>query len=310
MGNAASSPAPPPRTNVPIRQHQQTTDEDGVAAKLRSLGLAQYTDAFNERGYDDLGVLEELSQDELLEISKSVGMLEGHALKWVRAVSGATVSPAKVIFALQSSSGDAAHNENEATMAKGTMAEEAPSEKDRAIFCFIRAGEIRDCRDKMLPKHQDLRRQRPHWFEDKEITLEGACTQAYVGKILAVSHRWEEQGNPDPKGKQFAALRKYLIAHPKVELVWLDFHCGESCPVVCPDSHFHALTEAHTNANDDPLSFSQRHSRHGLRRKRGCSSALCASSACSSWAPPCSFFVTGRTLRASGRCLRHGCRCR
>ena len=100
MGASSSRPWPPATANLPTAQLQE--GEDAVSAKLRSLDLIQYITAFQERGYDDLAYLSELSQDELLDLAKRVGMLEGHAAKWVRAVSGATISPSKVKIALRS----------------------------------------------------------------------------------------------------------------------------------------------------------------------------------------------------------------
>ena len=72
-------------------------------------------------------------------------MLEGHAAKWVRAVSGATVSPSKVKIALRSDNDEA--QATTAATAPAAREESPPSEGERAIFSFIKADEIRDCRD-------------------------------------------------------------------------------------------------------------------------------------------------------------------
>jgi len=74
-----------------------------VETNLAALGLDRYAPAFKAKGYDDQDYLDELSQEELLYVAKSVGMLQGHALKWVKSVSGANISPAQVGLAFSGS---------------------------------------------------------------------------------------------------------------------------------------------------------------------------------------------------------------
>ena len=47
---------------------------------------------------------------------------------------------------------------------------------------------------------------------------------------LGVSHRWETPDEPDTKGAQLAAIKRYLTDHPEVEYVWFDFTCMPQKP--------------------------------------------------------------------------------
>ena len=99
MGCAPSSPeqakAPPAKANTPQPQ-QQHHHPGSITASLQSLEMPQYVEQFHRLGYDDLDYLQELSEDDLLDIAKRVGMVEGHAATWVRSFIGSAVSPEKV----------------------------------------------------------------------------------------------------------------------------------------------------------------------------------------------------------------------
>ena len=205
--------------NVPVAQQQQ---QPAIRAYMQTLGLGQYADALVDLGYDDVEYLRDASQDDLLEIAKKVSMLDGHAGKWVRSLSGASVSPSKLAHALSSRPNDASAEPAE----KPPIDLDEVKLEDRALFNFIKADELRACSAARLPRFQDLRQQHPTWFEELEITLEGACAHEYAGRILAVSHRWEAQGQPDTEGLQLAAVRTYVVEHPDVTHVWLDFYCA------------------------------------------------------------------------------------
>eukprot|EP00900_Chrysochromulina_parva_P008119 jgi/Chrpa1/17308/Chrysochromulina_OHIO_Genome00023790-RA len=99
-------------------------------------------------------------------------------------------------------------------------------EGERIVLWFIKADKLRGCDDRVLPRFQDLQRQRPDWFEEKEITLEGACKHEYADEVLAVAHRWEQPAEPDTQGKQFAAMCAYVRGKPAIKLVWVDFSCA------------------------------------------------------------------------------------
>ncbi|NDD31677.1 MAG: hypothetical protein EB084_25795, partial [Proteobacteria bacterium] len=166
---------------------------------------------FIELGYDDLDYLKSSSQEELLRVAKSVHMLEGHAVRWIRSLSGTAASPgaAELVRVLPA---QATPNDDE--------------EGERIVLWFIKADKLRGCDDRVLPRFQDLQRQRPDWFVEKEITLEGACKHEYADDVLAVSHRWEQPAEPDTEGKQFAAMCVYVRGKPAIKLVWVDFSCA------------------------------------------------------------------------------------
>jgi hypothetical protein len=190
---------------------QTARGPDEVTASLAALGLARYAPAFIELGYDDLDYLKSSSQEELLRVAKSVHMLEGHAVRWVRSLSGtaASLGPAEQVRVLPA---QAPPNDDEGG--------------ERIVLWFIKADKLRGCDDRVLPRFQDLQRQRPDWFVEKEITLEGACKHEYADDVLAVSHRWEQPAEPDTQGKQFAAMCVYVRGKPAIKLVWVDFSCA------------------------------------------------------------------------------------
>jgi hypothetical protein len=73
-----------------------------------------------------------------------------------------------------------------------------------------------------MPKHQDCRES---WLLKKKITMQEACQLLFKEEYVAVSHRWEEKGKPDPSGQQFEKVREYLVAHPKIKYIWFDYTC-------------------------------------------------------------------------------------
>ena len=54
-----------------------------VRQLLRKLGLERYADAFEEAGYDDARFLLRLSADDAHQVAHDVGMMPGHAHKFV-----------------------------------------------------------------------------------------------------------------------------------------------------------------------------------------------------------------------------------
>ena len=52
----------------------------------------------------------------------------------------------------------------------------------------------------------------------------------YRENMLGTSHRWEHPDEPDTKGTQLAALKRYLDDHPEIEYVWFDFPCMPQKP--------------------------------------------------------------------------------
>ena len=51
--------------------------------------------------------------------------------------------------------------------------------------------------------------------------------QGIINKILFISHRWEERGEPDTTGAQLKAVQEYLLRpeSSEIEYVWYDFWC-------------------------------------------------------------------------------------
>ena len=68
-----------------------------------------------------------------------------------------------------------------------------------------------------------MRARYPDWIIKKQLSFELVCRDAeYSLEYLAVSHRWELPGDPDPDGTQLAALRRFLLAAPRIKWVFYD----------------------------------------------------------------------------------------
>ena len=95
------SKAPTQPGNDPFPQHPSSNQiargPDEVTASLAALGLDRYAPAFRELGYDNLDYLKSSSQEELLRVAKSVQMLEGHAVRWVRSLGGSTAASLETV---------------------------------------------------------------------------------------------------------------------------------------------------------------------------------------------------------------------
>ncbi|KOO24460.1 vacuolar protein 8, partial [Chrysochromulina tobinii] len=202
-------------------QNQTARGPDEVTASLAALGLDRYAPAFRELGYDDLDYLKSSSPEKLLQVAKRVQMREGHAVRWVESLSGTAVSLETVALEL---SAPGAAEQVRVLPVQATPNDD--EEGERIVLWFIKADKLRGCDDRVLPRFQDLQRQRPDWFVEKEITLEGACKHEYADEVLAVSHRWEQPAEPDTEGKQFAAMCVYVRGKPAIKLVWVDFSCA------------------------------------------------------------------------------------
>ena len=95
-------------------------------------------------------------------------------------------------------------------------------------FYFILAEPLRRSTKTTLPRMlslQEMRKRHPDWVVKKEIRLDAACRAEYATDYLAVSHRWEERGEPDPSGEQLDALRRTLGGAPQVQWVFYDLMC-------------------------------------------------------------------------------------
>ena len=99
-------------------------------------------------------------------------------------------------------------------------------------FNFIRAGVLRDEKERArlatatgLPSYQEICKECPHWLVQRDVNDVQACKHALVGKYLTVSHCWESPETPDLEAVQYKCIVDYLIKHPSIEYVWVDFWC-------------------------------------------------------------------------------------
>ena len=90
-------------------------------------------------------------------------------------------------------------------------------------FYFLLASKIRECSLERLPVMQDIKRSHPSWIVKKPIDMTSSLLGKYRKTMLGVSHRWEHPDEPDSKGAQLAALKRYLDDNPEIEHIWFDF---------------------------------------------------------------------------------------
>lgn len=111
---------------------------------------------------------------------------------------------------------------------KSAMAEEGSA----CSFTFIRAELLRKTADfHEMPVLQRLRREYSEWLVELVVSIEDAVSSRLVGKVLAVSHRWEQPGSPDPYGEQLRVIQRELRKNPNIELVWIDVRVLDSNPL-------------------------------------------------------------------------------
>ncbi|CAN0564783.1 unnamed protein product, partial [Ectocarpus sp. 12 AP-2014] len=56
----------------------------------------------------------------------------------------------------------------------------------------------------------DVGRFPSHYDASRKKQLVAASDISPQSQVLLVTHPWESPGNPDPSGKQFSALRRFL----------------------------------------------------------------------------------------------------
>jgi len=93
----------------------------------------------------------------------------------------------------------------------------------RCSFWFVSADRLRTFAGKTPPSLQGLRQEHPTWLEQRTVSFAQGCEGEYVGKVLVVSHRWEDSSAPDAGGVQFAAIKQQLLADTSIQWVWYDF---------------------------------------------------------------------------------------
>ena len=77
----APQPTPPPACPPPPPATKRPMEE--VKRVLAAINLAQYADAFDKEGYDDLRHLASFDGATLAKVAREIGMKPGHALRFV-----------------------------------------------------------------------------------------------------------------------------------------------------------------------------------------------------------------------------------
>ena len=120
--------------------------------------------------------------------------------------------------------------------------EQAKREDAGALCCFecLDKRQLMDLpEDALLPKYQDLKRDRPSMFVPFTISFSEACAGVHVKSTLTISHRWMSRLVADVDGTQLAAIKKHLAEHGEgIERVWVDYSCmpqGEKTPAQSAD---------------------------------------------------------------------------
>ena len=57
------------------------------------------------------------------------------------------------------------------------------------------------------------------------VYLQDAIDHANMEEVVVVSHRWITCDHPDPDGEQLRAIQRFLLDHPKVQHLWIDWCC-------------------------------------------------------------------------------------
>ena len=97
------------------------------------------------------------------------------------------------------------------------------AEGRRCSFWFLKASALRAFTGTTPPRMQEIRRDHPDWLEQHTIDFDAGVAGGYVGRLLVISHCWEQPGAPDEQGVQFGAITAHLDAHPSLEWVWFDY---------------------------------------------------------------------------------------
>ena len=109
--------------------------------------------------------------------------------------------------------------------AAATALVEAEAVEGSCTFYFVPVARVRASvtrGEKTLPHFQQLREEGA--LVERKLTRSECYRGVHVGKVLAVSHRWEQPGAPDTEGVQLKAILAHLDAAGTIELVW--FECA------------------------------------------------------------------------------------
>ena len=98
----------------------------------------------------------------------------------------------------------------------------AEEERGECTFCYVSADYVRASDATSLPNFQTLSKIDGAILR-RTLKIDEAFRNGYTADLLAVSHRWEDQSEPDGVGAQMREIKIYLAAHPEIVGVWYDF---------------------------------------------------------------------------------------
>ena len=98
--------------------------------------------------------------------------------------------------------------------------------EEKGTFFFLCAEELRSGRFQRLPVFKDALVQE-NLVKIKSVNLREACFAKYKSNILAVSHRWDNPGDPDSSGVQCQKICEFLSSPEgqSFDWVWYDWSC-------------------------------------------------------------------------------------
>ena len=107
-------------------------------------------------------------------------------------------------------------------------------------FCFLDAEVLRNVNVMAdypdgLPRMQELQKRRDAtpWLVWHSLTMRDACAGRYREQYCAVSHRWEQPGQPDPDRVQYEAIRSHVVDNHAIRYVWFECTNGSQSRGLC-----------------------------------------------------------------------------
>ena len=101
---------------------------------------------------------------------------------------------------------------------------EQAAKEDEEAYCTFEVLDKHQLMDlpegALMPKYQDLRRDRSQMLVPFKITFSTACAGEHVKDTLTVSHRWMSAEVADVDGAQLAAIRAHLKEHPEITEIY------------------------------------------------------------------------------------------
>ena len=87
----------------------------------------------------------------------------------------------------------------------------------------MHARYVLECTDDALPSFEQLERDRPHWLETVEFTLEGVCSGEYCDRFLVLNSCCTHATGHALLRKELAAIKSLLRERPDIEFIFCDF---------------------------------------------------------------------------------------